>query len=126
MDTLTSDRDMKITLLLGGLSLIGMLAEVASEYGQFGPWANLGALACVVSLLIFLVCKYLPKIDRDRAKERADHIASMDRMADRFERREKSRDEALEHLTAKIYELNVTCTRHQARGNHAVAENQGD
>lgn len=125
MDTLERPT-MKVTLLLGGLSVLSLLAEAAagSEYGSLSPWANLGALACVVSLLVFLVCKHIPKLIHDHAKEirdaRAEYSSTLDRMSDRYERREKIRDESLEHLTTRIHELAVICTRHQSGNNHTV------
>ena len=106
---------MKIALTLWGLSLAGIAADaVTREYGTLEPYANLGALACVVSLLIFLVCKYLPKLDRDRAREREEHIAAMDRMADRFERRELKRDESIEVVTKRINDMALVCAKHQS------------
>ncbi len=109
------DSPMKIALTLWCLSLAGMAVDVVSrEYGTLEPYANLGALACVVSLLIFLVCKYLPKLDKDRAKEREEHVAAMDRMADRFERREVKRDEQLELVTKRITDMAIQCAKHQS------------
>lgn len=119
MDALERLHAMKLMVSLWGMSMVSIVADVVTrEYGTLEPYANLGALACVVSLLIFLVCKYLPKIDRDRAKERAEHIAAMDRMADRFERRETKRDESLETITQRINQMSLVCTKHheQDRG----------
>lgn len=117
---------MKVTLLLGILSLCSVLAEaVSTEFGSFGPWANLTALACVISLLLFLSCKHIPKLLKDHAEEskdaRAEYTATLDRMSDRFERREQLREESLATLTTRIQELAVVCTRHQT-GNHAHGE----
>jgi len=116
---------MKITLLLGLLSLCGLVAEaVNTEFGSFGPWANLTALACVICLLVFLTCKHIPKLLHDHAKEReaarAEYTATLDRMSDRYERREQAREESLAALTSRIQELAVVCTRHQT-GHHAEA-----
>lgn len=121
MDALERLHAMKLMISLWGLSMVSIVADVVTrEYGSLEPYANLGALACVVSLLIFLVCQYLPKLERDRARERAEHISAMDRMADRFERREVARDESLLKISSQVNALHVNCTKHHATDTTAL------
>ena len=128
---------MRIAITLWGLSMVSLGAEGVSRYTGGAQWTDITALGCCLSLLVFLITNFLPKLWRENAKEirdartqylamaekarteyaesaekaRTEYVSTMDRMADRFERREKERDEVLQDLAAKLHEMHLNCAR---------------
>jgi hypothetical protein len=116
---------MKTTLTLALASVAtGAVAALfaqagGSEFGAFEPWVNIGATGCLILLLVWVVTKQYPALAREHREAFAELQKAggetLDRMADRFERREERRDAAVKQLTDDISQLRANCAAWQAK-----------
>jgi hypothetical protein len=117
---------MKTTLFLALASLAtgtmaALFAQAAgSEFGALEPWVNIGATGCLILLLVWVVTKQYPALTKEHREAftslQKTGSETLDRMADRFERREEKRDEALKQLAGDINQLRTNCAAFQAKG----------
>ena len=107
-----------------GLQLLAQ--SVPDGFGELSPWANFTALGAVVGLLVWIVVRQQPaqaKAALESQRELlVDATQTLDKMADRFEIRERLRDEAVRKLADSVNQFGLICARCQDRSDHTKSE----
>ena len=116
-------RDLLLCLLPAGtLTLFAADANTLPIDIPYGQWVQGGAAAVVSGLLIYIIVRYLPQWQREQrevqreqraavAELQAGFAATLDRMAERFERWEQRRTDADDKLNVTLQTLVANCAK---------------
>jgi membrane protein implicated in regulation of membrane protease activity len=109
-------RDLFLMLLPAGiLTMFAADANTLPIEIPYGQWVQGGAAAVVSGLLIYIIVRYLPQLQREQraavAELQAGFNATLDRMAERFERWETLRDNRDDQLNSTLQSLIANCAR---------------
>lgn len=109
-------RDLFLMLLPAGiLTMFAADANTLPIEIPYGQWVQGGAAAVVSGLLIYIIVRYLPQLQREQraavAELQAGFNATLDRMAERFERWEQRRTDADDKLNETLKSLVTNCAK---------------
>jgi len=100
-------------LLLAGGTLTYVVAQAAQPLlGEFGPWAQLGAVGVLGWIAIMLV-RELRESRVDSAKQRAEHATTLDNICGRFDGWEQIRHADAEANRETLRQITAQCSRVQ-------------
>ena len=104
---------MRMKLLLAAGTLTYIAAQAAQPLlGEFGPWAQLGAVGVLGWIAIMLV-KELRESRLDSAKQRAEHAGTLTQVCDRFDGWERIRHADAEANRDTLRQITAQCSRAQ-------------
>lgn len=109
-------RDLFLMLLPAGiLTMFAADANTLPIEIPYGQWVQGGAAAVVSGLLVYIIVRYIPELQRQQKEalvaQQKDFTSTLDRMAERFERWETLRDNRDDQLNSTLQSLIANCAR---------------